>query len=158
MCSTDPGEPGRLCKKRWSVNKDEARILSELFRGLTILEIGTGLGISTNKMAETAKMVYTVDVDPWVEKEVAPTLAKNVVFVNNLSKVIGRFDAAFIDGLHTYNQCMEDIADVKTMVKHGGLIVLHDSRMMAIRNAVIDSKLDGYEIQTQAGMVLTWND
>jgi predicted nicotinamide N-methyase len=157
FCPDDPGEPG-LGAKRWSVCSAEARILSELFRGLDVLEIGTGLGISTNTMAEKARSVHTVDIDPWVERYVVPTLANNVHFYKNINRVIRPLDAAFIDGLHSTEQCAKDIKEAMKIVKNGGLIVLHDANMNSIRRAIIDNGLECYEIKTNAGMAFGWND
>lgn len=142
---------------RWSVNDTEARLLSELFRNLLVLEIGTGLGISTRGLAETARFVYTVDIDPWVEREVAPTLPENVKFCNNIDNVPDLLDGAFIDGLHSLNQCRKDIVAARNKVKPGGILVFHDTRMMPIIDAICESGMQGVMIHTSAGMGLYWN-
>lgn len=156
-CLDDPGEPGTN-KPRWSVNDTEGRLLSELFRGLIVLEIGTGLGMSTKRIAETAAYVHTVDIDNWVRENVAPGLPDNVMFYDSLAKVPKLLDAAFLDGLHSYDQCTQDIKDAKTIVKKGGIIVFHDVKMKAVYAAIEESKLYGVEIKTPAGMALCWND
>ena len=156
FCPDDPGEPG-LGAKRWSVSKVDERSLSELFRGLTVLEIGTGLGMSTRAIASTAKHVHTVDVDKWVKETVVPDLPENVTFYDGIGKV-PPVDAAFIDGLHTQKQCLIDIESARKLVKKGGLLVFHDTKMKAIRNAIIDSNLAVFEITTEAGLGFGWND
>lgn len=158
FCPDDPGEP--FGNKRWSVSETEARILSELFRNKTILEIGTGLGISTAKMAETAKRVCTIDIDPWVKENVVPGLPTNVSFYSSIgnANVIDEFDGAFIDGLHVYKQVMEDIISVRKMVKKGGIIIFHDYHIDDVYNAIMDCKMNCIEIKTFAGMALYWND
>ena len=157
LCPEDPGEPGSN-DKRWSVNDTEARILSELFKGLDVLEIGTGLGVSTNKIAERARRVHSVDIDPWVKKTVVPTLAKNVIFYESLDKVPSGLDGAFIDGLHSYEQCSQDIRDCRRLVKPGGLIVFHDAKLEPVFYAVRDSGLKATSIITWAGMAMAWNE
>jgi ubiquinone/menaquinone biosynthesis C-methylase UbiE len=154
-CPDDPGEPG-LGLQRWSISDAEARIVAELLRGYFVLEIGTGLGVSTNKIAEKARWVYTVDIDPWVEKAIAPTLKENVTFFNSTTNVPCDVDGVFIDGLHTYNQCMEDITNSKRIVKKGGIFVFHDTKMPAIRSALISSGLEWYFIDTPAGLAIGW--
>jgi len=155
ICPDDPGEPvdGLV---RWSVGEGEAKILSELFKGYDVLEIGTGLGYATNKIAETAYWVYTVDIDPWVRENVVPTLKNNVGFYENMMDVPEGLDAAFIDGLHTYEQCTVDIRDARRIVKKGGLIVFHDADMEEVHRAVVDSGLQCYYIKTYAGMAMGW--
>ena len=155
ICPDDPGEPVDGFK-RWSVGLDEARILSELFRGLCVLEIGTGLGIATNKIAEKAEWVYSVDIDPWVKENVVPTLARNVLFFDNIDHVPTDMEGAFIDGLHTYEQCLKDIVDARRIVKKGGLIVFHDANMVSIHQAVVDSGLRCFYIKSYAGMAMGW--
>jgi predicted O-methyltransferase YrrM len=140
------------------VNTTEARIVSELFRGLAVLEIGTGLGVSTREIARQAKYVFTVDIDEWVEINVAPDLPENVKFLTDIKEVPGDLDAAFIDGLHTYEQCTKDIEAVRRLVKSGGMIVFHDLNIAGVNQAIEHSKLKFVQILTYAGMALAWND
>jgi predicted O-methyltransferase YrrM len=154
LCPDDPGEPGSH-QKRWSVNAIEARIVSELFRGLNVLEIGTGLGVSTREIAKRAKMVYTVDIDPWVRKNVV--LPENAKFFSSTNDVPEGLDAAFIDGLHSYAQCTQDIKDARRIVKDDGLFVFHDAKMKAVEQAIRNSKMEVVWIGTYAGMALGWS-
>jgi len=157
ICPDDPGEPG-LKIPRWSVNEIEARIVSEFCRGLRVLEIGTGLGISTKEIARRAKWVYTVDIDPWVKENIAPSLPDNVLFYDNIKKIGAvNFDAAFIDGLHNYSQCTQDIEDARRLVKRDGLFIFHDAKMDPIRGAVHNAGLQATYIATAAGLVIAWN-
>lgn len=158
-CLNDPGEfnpDGHRDGARWSVNEGEARLVSELCRGLRVLEIGTGLGVSTRQIAMLAKIVHTVDIDIWVKNNVE--LPENAIFYNNIKDVPTGLDAAFIDGLHSYEQCKADIIDAKRIVKKGGLIVFHDTKMSTIRKAIEDSNINGYHIDTPVGMAIGWND
>jgi predicted O-methyltransferase YrrM len=157
ICPNDPGEPGRNLP-RWSVGDREARIVSELMRGLIVLEIGTGLGVSTKEIAKRAKFVYTVDIDPWVKENIAPTLPENVQFFQERKDVPGKVDAAFIDGFHSFEQCGKDILFVRKLVRPGGLIVFHDLYIAGIKEAIIKSGLEGAEIRTPCGIAITWNE
>jgi hypothetical protein len=158
---TSPDDPGDVLNpggKRWSVSTVEARILSALFRGLEVLEIGTGLGVSTKALASTAEWVYTVDNDPWVRDTVARTLPENVDFFTDISKVPIHLGGAFIDGDHTYEMCMKDIRDCMAIVNTGGLLVFHDAGQSQVMKAVLDSHLNPILIVTGAGMMMTWNE
>ena len=153
MCESDPGEPG-LGVKRWSINDTEARLVSELFRGLTVLEIGTGLGVSTRAIAKKANWVHTVDIDPWVAENVV--LPPNVFFYRDIKDVPEGLDATFIDGYHNRKQCIKDIRDARRIVKPGGLIIFHDALMKPIHQAIIDSKIECTLIHTVCGLAVGW--
>jgi tRNA G37 N-methylase Trm5 len=154
ICKSDPGEPG-LGVPRWSVNATEARILGELFRGMFVLEIGTGLGVATRAIAERAKLVYTVDIDPWVKESVE--LPENAVFFSDISEIKGKvMDGAFIDSLHSTAQVEIDTLHAKRLVKKGGIIVYHDAIMQSVMIAI--QTLHPVLINTGAGIAITWND
>lgn len=156
-CPDDPGEP--FGGKRWSVSDTEARLIADFFRFRSVLEIGTGLGVSTKKIAEVATHVVTIDVDPWVKENVVPGLPTNVSFYSRIEDMIPKmFDGAFIDGLHVYKQVMEDIVNARKMVKKGGLIILHDYHIDDVYAAIMDCRMNCIEIKTFAGLALYWND
>jgi len=154
--TTDPGEPG-TGKPRWSISSVEAEFISNMFRGLTVLEIGTGLGISTNAIAKKAKHVYTVDIDSWVRDNIVSKLSDNVTFFSSIKKV-PIVDAAFIDGLHSYDQCLKDIKECKRLVKKGGIIILHDAAMPSVLKAANESGIGFYEVVTPCGLAVGWLD
>jgi hypothetical protein len=153
LCPDDPGEPGRN-QPRWSVNDTEARLVSELLAGRKVLEIGTGLGVSTRKIAEKSD-VFTVDIDPWVKKTIAPTLPKNVKFYDNIKDVPRPLDAAFIDGFHAYEACSQDILDALEIVPNG-IFVFHDTKINNVYRAVLDSGLEFVTMHTVCGMAIAW--
>jgi SAM-dependent methyltransferase len=157
LCPDDPGEPG-LGAKRWSVNPIEARIVSELCRGLDVLEIGTGLGISTKAIAKRARVVYTVDIDPWVKETVVPDLPENVKFFDNIQDIPHDLDVVFIDGLHSFQQCNKDIRDARKVLKPDGLYIFHDAKMSGVANAIKGSGLTIVPIETSMGMVMAWKE
>ena len=151
---------GYMCpddtKQRWSVNEIEARIVSELCRGLDVLEIGTGLGVSTKAIASQARHVYTVDVDRWVKDNVVPALPENVTFLDDVRDV-PNVDAAFIDGSHTYQQCKKDIRSSRKVVKTGGIYIFHDVKIEAVALAIRQSNFKAAVwIETYAGLALAY--
>lgn len=152
-CPDDPGEAGGSV--RLSVNDVEARILKELFRGRIVLEIGTGLGVSTRAIAETADFVHTVDTDVWVRKNI--TLPNNVKIYADIN-LVPQVESAFIDGLHSYEQCRKDIQDCKRLVIKGGLIVLHDAKIEEVFRAIQDEKVICVPIITYAGLAVGWSE
>lgn len=129
----DPGEPS-TGKPRLSVTDLEASILSALVHNLTVVEIGTGLGVSTKALARTANRVHTVDIDPWVHSDVWPTLPPNVIRHKDTSKLPAVVDAMFIDGDHSTAATAADIAEA--MARSMLLILIHDVKYPSVRQAL----------------------
>lgn len=136
----DPGEPS-TGRPRWSVTDDEAGVLRELARGRRVLEIGTGLGVSTRALAATARHVTTVDVDPWVWANVWPTLPAAVVAratvpsgpVRPFDLALEPFDLAFIDGAHDSASVERDVRAVLPLLAPDGAIAFHDVAYASVR-------------------------
>lgn len=152
----DPGEPGYASgAPRVSVTDVEGRILSALCRRANVLEIGTGLGVSTRWIAQTASGISTVDTDDWVHKNVQlPTNVQRFASVDEIP--IGpQFDVAFIDGCHAASQIDRDIRDATSRLRAGGLIVLHDVNTSSVRSA---AQLAGelVLVDTAHGLGLLW--
>lgn len=121
----DPGEPS-TGRARVSIADDEVRILAYLAAGRRVLEIGTGLGVSTKALASQAKTVCTVDIDPWVQETIWPDLPETVRARDQVP--IGlRFDLVFIDGNHGTDAVRADIAAARAVCVPGGMIVCHDA-------------------------------
>ena len=164
MSPQDPGEPGRN-QPRWSVNDLEARIVGELCRKGIVLEIGTGLGVSSRAILKTCYKLMTVDSDPWVWNNVFPELKKEFgekvhcypLKANNV-KTPTRFDALFLDGFHEYEQVKKDIANYRGELKHGAIMIFHDLYIDGVYRGIIDSGLTPLHIQTTAGIGVCWND
>lgn len=156
----DPGEPGYPdTRQRWSVSARERQILAALARGQRVLEVGTGLGISTEAMAETAHNVVTIDPDPWVAENIVPHLPGNVVHVDRALDVPGGecFGLVFIDGLHSPEAVADDIALAELVLAKPGVIVLHDGRMPVVQEGIEKSGIDlsaAYPMETESGLVL----
>ena len=129
-CEEDPGEKGyKNNPQRLSVTEQEAEILGRLVAGLRVVEIGTGLGVSTRAMAETAIEVVSVDVDSWAHQFDFPD---NVKLVQDIP--LSRFDFAFIDGSHKYQHILADINIVNAPI-----LVIHDCYIVEVKRAIEDS-------------------
>lgn len=132
----DPGEIGYgpdYSLPRVSVTKQEAAILAELARDKTVLEIGTGLAVSTEALASTALRVVTVDIDPWVQD---PGI-RNVEFRRTLPVEDVPFDLVFIDGNHNKESVIADIESCR----HIPLLVIHDTYLDSVREAIAECDL-----------------
>lgn len=134
-CPDDPGEIGYDNWQRRSVTEEETAILSRWAKGKKVLEIGTGLGVSTSALAQTALSVVTVDPDPWVQCEI-----EGVEFRRDWPE--GRFDLIFIDGDHSYQATRSDIQRARGMAP---LIALHDTYLMEVAAAIRDEGLKAVE-------------
>lgn len=120
--------------ERSSVTLQEGLILAEWADCKRVLEIGTGLGISTVCLADTAIEVVTVDPDEWVHRSL--TLPPNVVRLSSIDQVEGEFDMAFIDGLHDIESVRQDIVRCLGFVRPGGTIAFHDVCQSEVSSAV----------------------
>lgn len=150
---SDPGEPSTGAP-RLSVTAVEAEILAAFVVGRTVLEIGTGLGVSTRALARTAKTVVTVDIDPWVQDTIWPDLPGNVV-PSPVVPTGKKFDAAFIDGDHSAEAVLEDFYAVAPLVRRGGVILAHDTGAPVVRAAL--PALPGWQwLTTTHGIGVLW--
>jgi hypothetical protein len=157
----DPNEPGHD-HGRWSVSVSEGGWLQEQVRGKVVVEIGTGLGISTRYMAETAHLVITCDTDAWVRRAVWPDLADldNVVFCGSIATVGTTDDwpdVVFIDGCHDTDAVEADIRDALAILQTGGRIILHDTAAESVRRAAaavgLVVELHNYEFHNGMGVI-----
>jgi hypothetical protein len=132
FCQSDPGEINRdrsfSTLARRSVTDEDTEELRKLFAGASrVVEIGTGLGISTRTIASVVDEVVTVDIDPWVWSAVWPTLIADNIFAATDKHILrsSPFDAAFIDGNHERESVIED---GRFALRVGcTLVVFHDS-------------------------------
>lgn len=122
----DPGErlPGGI--GRVSITDAEGELLAWLARDCAVLEIGTGLGVSTRWLASKARQVTTIDISPWVQETVWPSLPANACGVDR-SDVEGPFDLAFIDGGHLPEEFAADLELVEQILASPGLVAAHDA-------------------------------
>ncbi len=120
----DPGEVSSGLA-RISVNYEEGELLAFIATGRTVLEIGTGLGVSTGYLASTAKHLVTLDIDPWVHENVWPTLPSWVITLSSRERLLREFDMVFIDGDHRPEAVREDMRFAVEVCPRG-VIVVHD--------------------------------
>lgn len=106
-----------------------------LFRSLTgrILEIGCDVGNSTTAfLVGESESVTSIDINPACGKNF-PDEAKwrfihgdshAFVTISQVSEEL--FDAVFIDGAHDYDSAWRDLLSYFTMVRSGGVMLVHD--------------------------------
>lgn len=118
---------------------------------MTMIEIGSYVGESTTLFAKNFKKVISIDPymndydlsDPAViyhpdfEVSVYNEFQKNIRGIENIesirltsdegvSKIKTLVDFVYIDGLHTYDQCLKDIKNYQPLILPGGFIGGHD--------------------------------
>lgn len=158
----DPGEPGYAGKvPRLSVTDEECAFLTHLAYARNVLEIGTGLAVSTKALAHGADHVVTVDPDPWVREHVWPRLAGwNVRWLESLAELKTRnhcfASLAFIDGNHKFDSVVADLRSVLPFLADGALIVLHDIKASSVELAARSVFSKVRIIDTTHGLGLCW--
>jgi hypothetical protein len=156
----DPGEPV-YNKRRLSITPQEGMILAALAEGKTVLEIGSGLGVSTHYLASRAQHVTTIDIDPWVQSNVWPVLERlpNVQCFTDVPQGL-TVDLCFIDGCHVPPFVLADIVRGRHVVVNGGALVFHDTAIAAVRDTI---EREGYLFEANyatscgVGVVRLWN-
>lgn len=133
----------------------EQEKLAELATGRTVLELGSDYGGSTVLMARVARLVHAVDdfahrgpggqlPDFVANLERYGVRDRVIVHCGSFDDVVPflrrKFDFAFLDGEHNYEDTLDQIALARSVLKPGSLIAVHD-----------------YEPQTFAGVVRAVN-
>jgi hypothetical protein len=125
-----PDDTGEACystgSRRVGVNDAEAAILAGGLAGRVVLEIGTGLGVSTRAIASRAKRVCTVDVDPWVIERVHPAINQRNIYTATAILPSDWYNGAFIDGDHRYEAAVRDCREVIARLAPGSPVYMHD--------------------------------
>jgi hypothetical protein len=132
----DPGEP-TTHECRVSVTPEEGEILAQLATDKMVLEIGTGLGVSTRFLCSTATHVTTIDPDPWVERNVWPNLPDNCTMLNCREMSLG-YDLVFIDGDHQPEALRNDLEYAYYSLRKQGTIVAHDAKAAHVWSVLCD--------------------
>lgn len=126
----------------------EAAKLVELATGKSICEIGSFKGLSASLMAEVAARIVCVDTfmahdngkDQTNEVRTLDDFKRAVSRFQNVSWFVGtseqaaisadgpqgQFDMIFIDAMHTYAACKQDIELWWPRLKPGGIMAFHD--------------------------------
>lgn len=141
----DPGEPSNG-HRRLSVTDHEGLLLAELARDRNVLEIGTGLGVSTRYLNRTARVLVTLDIDPWVQREIWPNLGSTIV--KHTERLPGQYTMVFIDGSHREEDFLNDLEYARSVCPTG-IIVAHDSMELARHIPP-----DWFHVQTQHGLAI----
>ena len=121
-------EPGNapVNEKKRSVTLQEAEILKRFAKDKYVLEVGTGLGVSTRTMAEAAKHITSVDIDPWTHSFSFPD---NVTLVKAIPDE--HFEMAFIDGSHEKEAVVIDVTE-----SSADFYILHDCYNPGVQAAI----------------------
>lgn len=149
-----------------AVQADEWPKMQELVKDMHILEIGSFVGYSAYRMAQTAARVDCVEDFEWhLDLDARERHPRNTYrqiytvqdfFQNNFDLIhegkiglhIGKsvdivprfapnFDGCFIDGNHTPEDVFTDLMLCNLVVKQGGLFMLHDFNFQKV--------IDGFE-------------
>ncbi len=149
----DPGEPGRGTSPRLSVTDQEGWLLGRIAAGTLVLEIGTGLGVSTVNLSTRAARVETYDIDPWVRENIYPTFITHP----NIRTLFRfpqkrKYDLVFIDGDH--DRLDEDIENCKGLIHPTGIWVFHDYYYPPVREEVDLHFKQIIEVRTVAGIAI----
>lgn len=154
VCPDDPGEPTTGIR-RISVTDEEAAFLAVLARGKKVLEIGTGLGVSTRALASTASFVMTIDIDPWVLDNVALKIQRDseieVSYRSDIESLQDTYEMVFIDGDHRTDRVMVDLFHAYSRVPLKGMIVVHDAKMPEVAAALDDTWI---HVDTHHGLAI----
>ena len=113
---------------------EEAKLLGEMARGKTILELGTASGRSTVCLGQRAERVVSIDIGD--QSEAAEWLARYGLTervtllrgdVGDVARTLpGPFDMAFVDTEHDTASVERDIDAALRLLAPGGLIAFHD--------------------------------
>jgi predicted O-methyltransferase YrrM len=130
------------------LHPSEADMLAELATGRDVCEIGAYRGLSCWCMAQTARSVISIDshrawTNGQTQGEELTTLEDFKMAVGgfpNVSWIVGtskdacnqlrtkRYDMIFLDAMHTYEDCLEDITRWWPKLRRGGVFAGHDYR------------------------------
>jgi predicted O-methyltransferase YrrM len=140
----------------------QGALLRKLATDKTCLEVGAWHGFTTVCMAQTAKMVYSVDSHRGdihlgrrdtlqyflANLQKYQVLSKVAILIGTFEEILprlepGMFDLAFIDGTHTYEAVSQDIQMVEPLMKMGpAFIAFHDYEEPSEHTAGVTQAVD----------------
>jgi predicted O-methyltransferase YrrM len=121
-----------------AITRRESNLIADLTAGKHVLEIGSYLGYSTVWMALNGATVVAVDPHEWMDSRLeyeANLRRYNITRIETIYALSqdavgmlprGAFDAAFIDGDHSYENATFDLRLARDVVRSGGWILAHD--------------------------------
>ena len=122
-----------------AITRRESNLIAELTAGKHVLEIGSYLGYSTVWMALNGAWVTAVDPHEWMDTRLAFEenltrygVADRINAVFRPSQAVPTeldgftWEAAFIDGDHSYENALFDLRLARNVVRPGGWILAHD--------------------------------
>lgn len=120
---------------------DELQLMAAFVKGKRVLEIGTGLGVSTRAMLATCAYLTSVDTDPWVKEAVVPGLGEDFrdkfFFYDALPPLGGEgYDVVFVDGHHSEEAVKADVEYAMESMNLGGLLLIHDLHLAEVASGV----------------------
>ena len=152
----DKRDPGELTtgEKRVSVAPEESRFLAWVARARNVLEIGTGLGVSTRALHKHCRSLTTIDIDPYVHDHVWPKLPLEVWKVKDRAKVpLEKFDVVFVDGDHRTEQVRRDAEFA--IARCQGVVIFHDAFMPSVQEGLAGFA-DWQVLDTTWGLAICW--
>lgn len=141
----------------------QAQLLQKLATDKIVLEVGAFYGFTTVSMAQTARMVYSLDnhrgdihlgrtdtLQPFIGYlQKYRVLPKVAILIGESTDILPRlqplsFDLAFIDATHSYEAVKKDTDLVMPLVKQRGLIAFHDYEEPASHTAGVTQAVNEY--------------
>lgn len=134
-----------------------------------ILEIGTFEGDTAIAMGKALKEnnfghLTTLDIKDFGQEKVIKDAGLDLYIkcVKNdpltyLANTPDRFDMAFIDDGHSYNECMRDLQNCHRLVKTHGYILGHDVQMINSVGLAYSTFLDGHKGQYQNIIITSYD-
>lgn len=129
--------------------------VTEAVRPKTVLELGTGYGISGGVFLDCGvNKLVSIDNKP-VKEEKGRVMAhfkagQEVIFLQedtmkeDLKDKLGTFDLVYVDAGHTYAECANDLLLAKLKLNDGGTILVHDYGHA--NNKILDGYHDSYGV------------
>jgi predicted O-methyltransferase YrrM len=157
VCPEDPTLGTAQYVPRASISEKEGRILQALTVGRSVLEIGTGYGVSARYiLAAPARHLTTIDPEPWVRENVHPALEEFDAYCDPAIQEDDDllYDVIFIDGNHQSHHVIKDFTDTERMLAPGGTFVFHDCHLQGPKHALKSLGITPVLLGTEFGLAI----